>query len=68
VRGYYSGALPTWVKLLAGVCSTGRSSASRALRALDVLPTATGSEVGVDESELLGVGCAPPFCGPVDRS
>ena len=69
--GYYPGAGPIWVKLVAGAVD-GRLLGGQivgvegAAKRIDVLATAIWSALRVDELELLDLGYAPPFSGVYD--
>jgi NADPH-dependent 2,4-dienoyl-CoA reductase/sulfur reductase-like enzyme len=69
--GYYPGAGPIWVKLIADA-GDGRLLGGQivgvegAAKRIDVLATAVWSELRVDELELLDLGYAPPFSGVYD--
>ncbi|MEA2218172.1 MAG: hypothetical protein QOJ35_798 [Solirubrobacteraceae bacterium] len=69
--GYYPGAGPIWVKLVAQA-STGRLLGGQivgvegAAKRIDVLATAIWTELAVDELALLDLSYAPPFSGIFD--
>ncbi len=69
--GYYPGAGPIWVKLVADA-ATGRLLGGQivgvegAAKRIDVLATAIWFEACVDELEMLDFGYAPPFSGVYD--
>jgi NADPH-dependent 2,4-dienoyl-CoA reductase/sulfur reductase-like enzyme len=69
--GYYPGAGPIWVKLVAHA-DGGRLLGGQivgvegAAKRIDVLATAVWSEMPVGELELLDLGDAPPFSGVYD--
>jgi NADPH-dependent 2,4-dienoyl-CoA reductase/sulfur reductase-like enzyme len=69
--GYYPGAGPIWVKLVAAA-DGGRLLGGQivgvegAAKRIDVLVTAVWSGLGVEELELLDLGYAPPFSGVYD--
>jgi NADPH-dependent 2,4-dienoyl-CoA reductase/sulfur reductase-like enzyme len=69
--GYYPGAGPIWVKLVAEP-QTGRLVGGQivgvegAAKRIDVLATAIWSQMTVQELELLDLGYAPPFSGVYD--
>jgi NADPH-dependent 2,4-dienoyl-CoA reductase/sulfur reductase-like enzyme len=69
--GYYPGAGPIWVKLVAGAVD-GRLLGGQivgvegAAKRIDVVATAIWSELRADELELLDLGYAPPFSGVYD--
>ena len=69
--GYYPGAGPIWVKLVADAGS-GRLLGGQivgvegAAKRIDVLATAVWSGLGVEELEVLDLGYAPPFSGVYD--
>lgn len=70
--GYYPGADPIWVKLIAHA-DGGRLLGGQivgvegAAKRIEVLATAIWSEMGTDELELLDLGYAPPFSGVYDQ-
>lgn len=69
--GYYPGAGPIWVKLVAHAAD-GRLLGGQivgvegAAKRIDVLATAIWNEMPVDQLELLDLGYAPPFSGVYD--
>jgi NADPH-dependent 2,4-dienoyl-CoA reductase/sulfur reductase-like enzyme len=69
--GYYPGAGPIWVKLVAHA-GDGRLlggqivGAEGAAKRIDVLATAIWGGLRVDELELIDLGYAPPFSGVYD--
>jgi NADPH-dependent 2,4-dienoyl-CoA reductase/sulfur reductase-like enzyme len=69
--GYYPGAGPIWVKVVAHA-ETGRLLGGQivgvegAAKRIDVLATAIWSELAAGELEMLDLGYAPPFSGVYD--
>ena len=68
--GYYPGSGPIWVKLV--VAPDGRLLGGQivgvegAAKRIDVLATASGRGMAVDELELLDLSYAPPYSGVYD--